>query len=51
MAGSSPAMTNAVMSPMPILLAIGGLAFLALLFGPQLWVRRVMARHGAERPA
>jgi Zn-dependent membrane protease YugP len=35
---------------MPILLAIGGLLFLALLFGPQLWVRRVIARHGAERP-
>jgi len=35
---------------MPILLAIGGLLFLALVFGPQLWVRRVMARHGAERP-
>jgi len=35
---------------MPILLAIAGLLFLALLFGPQLWVRRVMARHGAERP-
>ena len=35
---------------MPILLAIAGLAFLALLFGPQLWIRRVMARHGAERP-
>src|ERR1051325_3938624 len=34
---------------MPILLAIAGLAFLALLFGPQLWVRRVMARYGAER--
>src|SRR5205809_117600 len=50
MAGTSPAMTNAVMSPMPILLAIAGLAFLALLFGPQLWVRRVMAQHGAERP-
>jgi hypothetical protein len=34
---------------MPILLAIAGLAFLALLFGPRLWVRRVMARHGADR--
>src|SRR5689334_12779222 len=34
---------------MPILLAIAGLAFLALLFGPQLWVRRVMAQHGADR--
>jgi Zn-dependent membrane protease YugP len=35
---------------MPILLAIGGLLFLALLFGPQLWVRRVIARYGADRP-
>jgi len=35
---------------MPLLLAIAGLAFLALLFGPQLWIRRVMALHGAERP-
>jgi Zn-dependent membrane protease YugP len=35
---------------MPILLAIAGLAFLALLFGPQLWVRRVMARYGSDRP-
>lgn len=34
---------------MPILLALAGLLFLALLFGPQLWVRRVMTRHGAER--
>ena len=35
---------------MPILLAIAGLLFLALIFGPQLWIRRVLARHGAERP-
>jgi Zn-dependent membrane protease YugP len=35
---------------MPFLLAIAGLAFLALLFGPQLWIRRVMTRYGAERP-
>src|SRR4051812_49764777 len=35
---------------MPILLAIAGLLFLALIFGPQLWIRRVMAQHGAERP-
>src|SRR5437868_1502681 len=34
---------------MPILLAIAGLLVLALLFGPQLWIRRVMAQHGAER--
>src|SRR3954447_13355972 len=35
---------------MPILLAIAGLLVLALIFAPQLWIRRVMARHGAERP-
>ena len=35
---------------MPILLAIAGLLFLALIFGPQLWIRRVLARHGVERP-
>src|SRR6476619_2641833 len=35
---------------MPIFLAIAGLVFLALLFGPQLWVKRVIAQHGAERP-
>src|ERR1041385_6131324 len=35
---------------MPILLAIAGLAFLALTVGPQLWIRRAMARHGDERP-
>jgi uncharacterized protein len=34
---------------MPILLAIAGVLFLALIFGPQLWIRRVMAQHGAER--
>jgi len=35
---------------MPILLAIAGLLVLALIFGPQLWIRRVMTRHGTERP-
>ena len=35
---------------MPILLAIGGLLLLALVFGPQLWVRRVLAKYGADRP-
>jgi Zn-dependent membrane protease YugP len=35
---------------MPILLALGSLLLLALVFGPQLWVRRVLARHGADRP-
>jgi Zn-dependent membrane protease YugP len=34
---------------MPILLAIAGFLFLAFLFGPRLWVRRVIARHGADR--
>jgi Zn-dependent membrane protease YugP len=35
---------------MPILLAVAMLVLLAILFGPQWWVRRVLARHGAERP-
>lgn len=35
---------------MPILLALIALATLALLFGPQIWVRLTMARHAVERP-
>jgi Zn-dependent membrane protease YugP len=35
---------------MPLILAFGALFLLAVVFGPQLWVRRVLARHGAERP-
>jgi hypothetical protein len=35
---------------MPILLAIAGVLFLAILLGPQAWVHRVLARHGADRP-
>jgi len=35
---------------MPILLAIGGLLLLALVFGPQLWIRHVLKKHGADRP-
>jgi Zn-dependent membrane protease YugP len=35
---------------MPILIALGLLALLALIFGPQLWVRRVMRRHAVDRP-
>ena len=35
---------------MPIILAVGGLLLLALVFGPQLWIKRVLVRHGAERP-
>jgi Zn-dependent membrane protease YugP len=35
---------------MPILAGLALVVLLALLFGPQLWIRRVLARHGAERP-
>jgi Zn-dependent membrane protease YugP len=34
---------------MPILIAIASLILLAVLFGPQWWVRHVLARHGIER--
>jgi uncharacterized protein len=35
---------------MPIILTIAALLLVTLLFAPQWWVRRVLARHGAERP-
>jgi Zn-dependent membrane protease YugP len=35
---------------MPIFLVAGGLLVLAVIFGPQLWIRRVLALHGGERP-
>src|SRR6267154_1376343 len=35
---------------MPILIAIGSLLLLALVFGPQFWVKRVLKQHGADRP-
>lgn len=35
---------------MPILIALAGLAILALVFGPSWWVRRTMAIHALERP-
>jgi len=35
---------------MPILLALGAVLLLALVLGPQWWVRQAMARHAAERP-
>ena len=35
---------------MPVLIALASLLVLALVFGPQLWVRHVMRRHGDERP-
>jgi Zn-dependent membrane protease YugP len=35
---------------MPILIALGSLLLLALVFGPQLLVKRVLRQHGADRP-
>src|SRR5947207_4955589 len=35
---------------MPILIVVAVVILLALLLGPQWWIRRVLARHGAERP-
>ena len=35
---------------MPILIALGGLLLLALVFGPQLLVKRVLRQHSADRP-
>ncbi len=35
---------------MPILIVIGVAVLLALVFGPHWWIKRVMAKHGADRP-
>src|SRR5687767_13762886 len=35
---------------MPILITIAGLLLLAIVFGPQLWVRHVLKKHGDDRP-
>ena len=35
---------------MPILAALAILLLLALVFGPSWWIKRVLKRHGAERP-
>jgi uncharacterized protein len=35
---------------MPIIIGLASLVVLAILFGPQWWVRHVLARHGIERP-
>ena len=35
---------------MPILLGLAALILLAVVFGPQLWIRHVLARHGVDRP-
>jgi len=34
---------------MPIILGLASLFLFALVFGPQVWVRRVLARHGVDR--
>ena len=33
---------------MPIVLGLASLILLAVVFGPQFWVRRVLARHGGD---
>ena len=35
---------------MPIILGIAALLLLALIFGPQVWIRRVLRQHGVDRP-
>jgi uncharacterized protein len=35
---------------MPILIALAAVFFLALLYGPSLWVRHVLAKEGVDRP-
>ena len=35
---------------MPILIALGMALLFAVVFGPQVWIRRVLARYGADRP-
>jgi Zn-dependent membrane protease YugP len=35
---------------MPFILGLASLILLAVVFGPQFWVRHVLARHGADRP-
>ena len=35
---------------MPILIVLLGLAFVALIFGPQYWVKRTMQEHAGDRP-
>jgi len=35
---------------MPILIALGMALLVAVVLGPQVWIRRVLARHGKDRP-
>jgi len=35
---------------MPILIAFGSILLIALVFGPSLWIRYVLNKHGVDRP-
>ena len=35
---------------MPIILGIAALLLLLLVFGPQIWIKRVLKQHGVDRP-
>ena len=35
---------------MPIIIALGSLLLIALVFGPQWWIRHVLRKHGVDRP-
>ena len=35
---------------MPILIALGAVLLLALVFGPQVYIRYALRKHGVERP-
>ena len=35
---------------MPIVITLGLALLLAVVFGPHVWIRRVLARHGVDRP-
>jgi uncharacterized protein len=35
---------------MPFILTVGALLLIALVFGPQWWIKHVLAKHGADRP-
>ena len=42
--------TSGELRTMPIILGLALLIMLAVVFGPQWWIRRVLARHGDDRP-
>ncbi|MBX9842154.1 MAG: zinc metallopeptidase [Xanthobacteraceae bacterium] len=35
---------------MPFILTVGAILLIALVFGPQWWIKHVLAKHGADRP-